>query len=422
MNLLLALINIGLLAWLARRTWLAQPLGIRKHFWPALSLKIVAGGAVGVLYGYHYKSGDTLAYWNDGVAIANLMRTDPGRALDFFWNESATPEFTASLIQLAPRSLFFSKICGMVALVTSGNYWLMACWLSMFSFLASWLIFRRVSEMTGEPAAAALAFLYFPSVVLWSSGLIKESLGLAAVYLLAGAVLPVIRGNRPGWLEAIFVLLALWVGWNLKYYWMGIFLPVVLAVAAATLVIKRNTSWARLDILAWAFFLIIFLAVGTHVHPNFFASRVLEVIVANNREFTHLSDPPRIVQYLDLEPTWSSVLMNAPAALVAGLFRPFIWESFNFLSFLAGLENLVLLFIVAQSLKSVIRVKTSAHRMLVIAALTYVILLITFLALSTPNFGTLSRYRIAGVPMLVLVCLGRGTPMGRWLAGRSWFG
>ncbi len=421
MNLLLLVINIGVLAWLARRTYLLQPIDIRKHFWPALLLKIMAGCGVGLLYWYHYKSGDTLAYWSDGVAIASLMGSEPGKALAFFWNDSGTPEFTASLIQLAPRSLFFSKICGLVAFVTSGNYWMMASWLSMLTFLASWLIFRRVTEVT-QGATAAIAFLYFPSVVFWSSGLIKESLGLAAVYLLIAAVLLVIRGRQPGWLEWILVLVALWVGWNLKYYWMGIFLPVALALVTATQLVRRNPSLARWDSVVWAVLLIAFLFVGTHVHPNFSASRFLEVIAANNLEFTRLSDPPRIVQYLNLEPTWSSVWLNAPAALIAGLFRPFIWESFNFLSLLAGLENLVLLLIVSQSLKSATKVKSRDHRMLILAALTYVILLITFLALSTPNFGTLSRYRIAGVPILVLVCLGPGTPIGRWLAGRSWFG
>jgi len=419
MKLLLILLNIGLLAWLAWRTFSFQTPDTRKHFWPALSFKITAGLAVGILYWYHYQAGDTLAFWNDGVAIANLIHTAPGQAFAFFWNESNTPDFTTSLVQLAPRSLFFSKICGVAAFITSGNYWLMASWLSMFSFLASWQIFRRVSEwMIPGTSAAALAFLYFPSVVFWSSGLIKESLGLAAIYLLASTVLLIMQGSRPGWLEWILVLLAIWVGWNLKYYWMGIFIPVILAVVATTMLVHYKPSLARWDVAIWAVLLVLFLVAGTNVHPNFSASRFLEVITANNLEFTRLSDPPRIVQYLNLEPAWSSILLNAPAALIAGLFRPFVWESFNFLSLLASFENAILLLVVLQSLAALAQLKLSAKRLLLVATLVYVILLITFLALSTPNFGTLSRYRIAAIPMLVVVCLGPLTPLGRWLGTR----
>jgi hypothetical protein len=52
--------------------------------------------------------------------------------------------------------------------------------------------------------------------------------------------------------------------------------------------------------------------------------------------------------------------------------------------------------------------------------LVYVVVLVSFLALSTPNFGTLSRYRIGALPALVILCLNPLTPMGRRLV--QWFG
>jgi hypothetical protein len=163
-------------------------------------------------------------------------------------------------------------------------------------------------------------------------------------------------------------------------------------------------------------------AAATNVHPNFYVSRFLDVIYQNNLEFTRLSEPPRLAQYYNLEPEMISVLMNAPAALIAGLFRPFFWEAFNVLSWVAALENLVIMLFVLQALPAIGKAFRSEYRVLILAGLTYALLLVVFLALSTPNFGTLSRYRIGALPALLLICLSPATPVGRWLSTRRWFG
>lgn len=178
---------------------------------------------------------------------------------------------------------------------------------------------------------------------------------------------------------------------------------------------------ARYDAMLWILLFVLALVAATNTHPNFYASRFMEVIYQNNLEFTRLSEPPRIVQYFNLEPSIASLLMNAPAAWIAGLFRPFAWEAFNTLSLLAGLENLLLLVLVLLALPSLRRMFGTEQRMLILAALVFVFLLTTFLALSTPNFGTLSRYKIAAVPILVFLCLNPDTIVGRWL-GRKKFG
>lgn len=423
MNLLLIILNVGVMAKLGWWLYASQPASLSKFYWPALVVKVIAGIALGCIYFYYYTVGDTLSFWNDGKAIAELILSNPGQALSFFWDEQTTPEFTASLIHWAPRSLFFSKICGLTALLCGGNYWIMATWLSMISFMASWMIFRRIVAIAPQTVlAAAAAFLYVPSVVFWSSGLIKESVGLASLYVLLAIGVTAINGTWPKRYEWLLMVLSLWVGWNLKYYWIGILLPVSLAVVVTVGIVRWRPAVATWDMAIGFLVLAAFLALGTNVHPNFYASRFLEVIAQNNLEFTRLSDPPRIAQYLDLEPALSSVLLNAPAALIAGLFRPFVWEAFNLLSLLAGLENLVVLLLVIQAMAAIPRLFSSPHRLVIMAALVYTLLLITFLALSTPNFGTLSRYRIGALPLFIFLCLGPLTPVGRWLSRQTWFG
>lgn len=422
MNLVILLLDVALFAWLSWRLFKIQPTSLRVYYWPALSFKVLASLAVGWLYFFHYGFGDTLSYWQDAIQIAASLRSAPGETLAFFWDEAGHPDLLVSLQQQAPRSLFFSKICGVLALVTAGNYWMMATLLGFISFVAAWYLFRFIAEsLPSMTIAAAIAFLFFPSVIFWSSGLIKESLGLAALYLLVMVGLKFVFGQRPGILEVLLVIVALWVGWNLKYYWIGIFLPVALPTLLTSMIRRWRPAVARYDAMLWILLFVLALVAATNIHPNFYASRFMEVIYQNNLEFTRLSDPPRIVQYFNLEPSIASLLMNAPAAWIAGLFRPFAWEAFNTLSLLAGLENLLLLVLVLLALPSLRRMFGTEQRMLILAALVFVFLLTTFLALSTPNFGTLSRYKIAAVPILVFLCLNPDTIVGRWL-GRKKFG
>ncbi|MBL7850131.1 MAG: hypothetical protein JNN04_04460 [Cyclobacteriaceae bacterium] len=423
MNLVLPLLNVLLMAWLGYGMFRRQPDSWKRVFWPALGLKLVAGVCLGWLYLDHYGAGDTISFWQDGIRLSGNLLDRPLDTLVFYWDESLTPDLYQQFSHQGPRSLFFVKISGLLALAGGGQYGIMSAWLSFASFVASWKLYVRLCRFFPEMTTAnALIILFFPSVVFWSSGLIKESLGLAALYLMMAAVLSMIRRQPLSALEIILLPISLWVGWNLKYYWLGIFLPVAIPAVIVVWMVSRRNSLLRYDLLLWLLFFLGCVFVATHLHPNFYASRILEVICQSNLEFTRLSEPSQLVTYDDLRPEAISVLMNVPAAIVAGLFRPFVWEAFHWLSWMASLENLLILLLLIQALPALRNVIHSKHRVLVVAGLTYALLLTAFLALSTPNFGTLSRYRIGALPVLLLLCLSPSTPLGRWLSSRRWFG
>ena len=175
---------------------------------------------------------------------------------------------------------------------------------------------------------------------------------------------------------------------------------------------------ARFELAVWCGLFVVFLAIATGVHPNFYPHRFVEVIVQNNREFMALSDPDNVVNYSNLEATAASVLVNTPQALVAGLFRPFVWGGHNLLALAAGFENLVLIVMVASAAIGLPKLFTSRHRLICFAVLTYVLILAVFLALSTPNQGTLSRYKVGFLPFLVFIAIYQNSIIERVLRKR----
>ncbi|MEQ8423697.1 MAG: hypothetical protein RIA63_03240 [Cyclobacteriaceae bacterium] len=128
-------------------------------------------------------------------------------------------------------------------------------------------------------------------------------------------------------------------------------------------------------------------------------------MVENHDAYVGVSDENPFIHFTNLSPTWSSILKNSPWAFISGLFRPFIFESQTVFQAVISLENLLLIVLCFINLKNISTAWHSPHRLMILSAVVYISLLSIFLALSTPNFGTLSRYRIGFLPFLFFLLL-----------------
>jgi len=129
----------------------------------------------------------------------------------------------------------------------------------------------------------------------------------------------------------------------------------------------------------------------------------MNVIVENYQQFTRISVPGDFIVYPSLKPEVDSILSYAPKALISGLFRPFIWEVHTGFQLLVAIENLILLALFVTSLPRLKDVFSSGQRLLLLSTAVYVVLLCIFLALSTPNYGTLSRYKTGFISFFFLL-------------------
>ena len=408
--------DLTVLFWIAWWVYARQSTEMKNIFWPALAAKLLAGLAVGWVYFYYYGQGDTLTYWHDGRIVAEKIVTDPSGALNFFWDESSFQ--WDSLINTKPRSLFFVKISGLLAFLCAGNYWMMALIISFISFLGAWyLCAKTINFFPASRRSVVVAFLFYPSVVFWSSGLIKESLGLGALLFLCGILLTIINNRKVEMWEWFVAMTCLWISWNLKYYWVGVFMPIAVTTVLVIMLKRLKPALARFELSIWTGLFILLLLAATSVHPNFYPSRFLEVIWQNNQEFMTLTGTDNAIRYHSLEPSLKSILLNTPEALLAGIFRPFFWEAHNAISFIAGLENFVLMILALMAVPAIPQFFRAPNRLLVLSMLAYIIILATFLALSTPNLGTLSRYKVGFLPFLVYLLLYQNQLMV-WLVNR----
>ena len=381
---------------------------LMPFYLPALGVKLLAGVGVGLVFKYYYQSGDTWATFDNAIQAGILFSKDPAGYFQFLWYSEYTGTDLGYVNQ--PRALFFVKIISVFVLLTHNNYWLTSVYLSVFSFLGVWYfatLFYRYFPRSKK--AIVVALLLFPSIVFWSSGVNKETIAMLSIMIISAYTLVFLFDREQITVPKIlFSLILFWLLLQLKYYYAGVFL---VAVASLLLSHFADQKWGRMSgYVSWftAFILLIFLA--SFIHPNLHINHVLDVMVLNHNLYQEYSGKEGMILFYNLSPNIGSIIINAPWAIISAWYRPFLTESHTIFQLVIALENLFMLGLSVNAIRNIRRKKTQ-YPLLLLSCASYIIVLSVFLAISTPNFGTLSRYRISFLPfLLLLLMLGNKRP------------
>lgn len=405
MMYLLAIISTSLVIFFIHTAWKKANAVIKSFFIPALLLHIMAGICLGLLYVHYYGESDTLIYFHEGLKLNELAFTDVQAYLNFVWRNVADDSFLQTLVYSDKRALFMVKISSLILLLSLNNYWIASVYFSVISFLASWQISNVLNQyFPSNRNAIIFSFLFIPSVVFWSSGVVKESIALTSLFCIVSNFIRLYKGKRLAWWQWLISIICIWLLYNLKYYYLAVVMPVIIT----SLLVQRITiHWPKRvfvqELILWLTIFCTFSLLVTQLHPNFYPSRFLSVIYSNYLAFLANSAPEDVMHFQYLSENWTNVILLSPWAFVSGLFRPFIWESTNVLQTIAALENTCFLVLAISSLPALKTLSRHPDRILIFATLLYCFVLSVFLTLSTPNFGTLIRYRVGFLSFFIFL-------------------
>jgi hypothetical protein len=410
-------LSIGILILIAFLIWRGDHSPYKKYFWLIMTYRLLLGLLLGYLYSEYYGDGDTFSVFRDATTLSSAARHDSFGYISFLWSGGEGSSLWAGLSNHQHRSLFMIEWVSVVNLITGDNYWVTSLYFSLFSFLGGWYLVRVVTNLwPASSSVAVFSFLVYPSVVFWSSGVTKEAVALPCLFILSGIFLIFWNSGRLPWRHWIIIFIAGWICWRLKYYYAGIFF----SVTGTTLIVKTLQTKFKLmrmgiSLLLWVT-VFAFLTGGiTILHPNFDPEELPRVIVDNYEAFAKLSDPHKMILYPDLKPTLLGLLQYTPKAFFSGLFRPFIWEADSWIVILSAIENTSLILLFLTAIVSYKQFDLGVDTLLTLAVMTYIILLGVLLPLSTPNFGTLSRYRVGYLPFFVFLVACRNPVFARIL-------
>ena len=429
MTLGLLLLALGLLAfagWL-RRAHRQAPPALRPWLLPALAARLAATAAAA-----YWPSQDALHASEQGQLLAARLLAHPGQALALLQQ----PRFYQSLTDAGhqvyrwSQTLYFDKLVAVVGLLSGHLLWVSALWLSLGCFMACWslvVVLRRVLPQAAPPAAI-LAFLLWPTVLWWTGGLNKETVLVGASAGVVALALPWLYGgifaarparpvppgygvgNWPSWLGQVLLgLLLAWVMTRVRYFFALPLLGGLVALAGVRAATRRHWLGAGWPAQVSGLLLGLALLLGA---AKALGGRLMELdyfISEVNLNYQHglaTSGGRPHLAYTRWQPTVPSLLARVPSAVIETLTRPWLGEAAWPQYVGAGLENALLTALVLRALWAAARGRPGPLPVALVAVLVlYCLLLAAFIGLSTPNLGTLNRYRSVLLPWLLWLVL-----------------
>ena len=354
---------------------------------------------MGVVYQNYFQGGDTWSYYEDAIGLSSLASTDPVSYLVAVFSGNLPAEFSGIISYSGqPRAFLMVRIVSVLALITGGSYWLSSAYFSLFSFCGLWTLTGQVVKLYPNSTKAALAaFIFLPTICFWGSGITKESIYLGGFGFITAWFWPYFLDysikNLSRWTFTIIMLLVLV---PLKYYYMAVFLSVLITSNAYHgFGLKGKLNWILL-------FGVLLFGVSW-LHPNLNLTYVSELMQTNAHQIQKASDSKAIVRLFnhDNPIVWAGI--NLPWAVFTGLYRPNIGDWGSMLQNLVVFEYLLLLIFTVGRLTSLRRKQLIQADWL--ACLIYVIVLAGMLTLSTPNFGTLVRFKASFLSVFAFMIL-----------------
>jgi len=265
-------------------------------------------------------------------------------------------------------------------------------------------IYRVVQlYFTRKKNALILCLFLLPSVLFWSSGVLKESILFLGIGLLLYATDNLLL-KKKGVLHLALVFVTLFLLLYVKFYVLIVLSPVFIAWF-----INRYWKIKKVPVSYLALILLGSLALfnSEKINPQYNFKKIL---VRKQQDFKGLADHMKSGSQFELsslEQNFTSIISAVPEALLNCFIRPIPSKNGSIFQWSAIAENLFILLLiflaVAGRLKN--RGVPQESKNLFWLGITFSILLFTIIGLTTPVAGALVRYKVPALPFLSMSLL-----------------
>ena len=429
---------IGLYKWIFWYDWLLLPiyfLILTKLFF-AYGRKNYSGkilqyfkyGFLGKMFGafvfaiYHqyiFKGGDTYLYFSAGISVSDFITTDFSRYLTSVFAYSDTNldlRFdTIDSIVFNPANFFVARVTAVLALISFKAYFPILLFFAALSYIGVWYAYSSLIKLYKNiDKELAIVFLFIPSIVLWGSGLGKDSLTLGGTCLIFGALLRLFLLKGENKIKnIIFLMVGFYVVVMIKSYIVYSFLlSFIFGIAFQKIpLIKNQTIKIIITPLIFIVVLICSYLAFSYISndPDFGLDLIADNVIRNNRNLSNADAAGSSYDLgIDINSVngFTDIIPIFPKSVFITLFRPFLWEVSNPAMLLSAMESLMFfsIFLYAILKNKIFGIfSVFIKNPLAISCLFYTILFAGLIGISSGNFGTLVRYKIPCLPFFGLL-------------------
>jgi len=406
----------------SRRTFYQDPVLKHYHkigFW----IKIFSTIAF-TIFNYKISLGDSVVlYWREGYNIFQLIQHDISNIkLLFIHGKDFDQALLADTWNLGyfndDNNYMVTKIVAALSFFTFGKYMVINLFFSMISFSGVWRLYRFFYNLYPHlHKQLAIAILYLPTFVFWSSGILKDPICTGAMGWLTYSLYEMFYQKKALIKNMIIVTIASYFLVNLKIYILVSYVPFFFLFLILKNVNLIKNTFVRL--LIGPALIIGCVMAGQQVIKKFekelgtYAAEGIAKQIKHQQETYQQQAAQGIGESnfslgVDFDGSMTSMLKMAPAAIMATLYRPFIWESTKISTLLSSLEGLALMIFTISILFKVgprTFLRTIAKDPTITYCFLFALLFALFVGATTPNFGTLCRYKIPCMPFYVIALI-----------------
>lgn len=389
-----------------------------KYYMSGLFFKLLGGLGVCVIYTFYYGGGDTVNYYHSDLAMLNLMVKSPSAFISILEGDLSPENYSLFDADTGIPNYYYDKhtfivirITSLICLMGFKSYLITTFLLAWFCYSGIWRLFTLFcEEFPALTNQIAVAIFYIPSVVFWGSGLLKDTITLSAICWFSYSFYKAFIKREKFIVNSIYLVIAMYFIVAIKSYILYSLLPGAFLWFAYANLGNINNKMVRYIVAPFLFLggsVSIFLLLqqlGKEM-GKFSVDEILQRAVITQQDLIKDYNGGNTFDVGKFDATIPSMLSKAPIAIISGLFRPFIWESQNIVMLFSAIENSVLIvftIIILLKLRIVYFFTFLRKNPILIYIFSFSICFAFSVGLSTPNFGSLVRYRIPSLPFFVL--------------------
>lgn len=387
-----------------------------KYLLPAFLFKVFFVLA-NVIYYINF-GGDTIAFWDGAVKLNNLFWHDPlayiyelihspqGRSIyENFTLETGYPD---SSIYAEPQSYFISKITSVFSLFSYKGYMSLSLIFGFFTTLASFRLYELIrSYKLHSDWHLALAIFFIPSLSFWCGGISKDTVIFVAIIYFLHHLFQLLSKKSDNKVKNLLVMLiCIYIIIQVRSFMLlAILAPLIFAYSAYLTKKFEKRKFEKYSVRLFFTFMGIgaFVAFfGTSLSDRFInEATVINQDMTNNKTYGTNRYSLGEIDYTPI-----GMVAAAPMSILAGFYRPYIWEALNITLLLNGIESMVLIYFTFRffaSRKIGKRIKRIRKHEFLIFALSFAIILAYFAGFTSILFGVLVRFKAPVLPFLVIL-------------------
>lgn len=383
-----------------------------KIYYIAFTLKVGGGLAFALIAQYYYGFGDTLVYFDATKTFHDHIIHDPSNLKYFFASAEQYENLTDKALVgnyfiIDASALVVIKFATIFSFISFNTYLNTTLFFVILSFSGMWAIFKVFITLYPDlKKQFAWGILYLPSVIFWSSGLMKDSLTIAATGWLFYSFYQYFVFKDKKLVYLLLAAVSIYLMYVIKIYIIATIGITFIVVGVLYMLLILRPLSLRITIISAISITLIILYSTENIISDYISSFSLESIVDKISTFQSLYERNNTVNEGNfdigtLNPTLSGIISKIPVAIGTVLYRPFLWESKNMIMIFSGLENFILM---ALSIYVIFRAgfinffKIISKQSLIQYCLFFTLIFCMLVGLTTFNFGTMIRYKAPCMP------------------------